>query len=217
MWIINKKHSILAHYTLQNKTIKEVTHAKYIGVTICIDQNLSWSEPIKKVTNKTNRVKGFLQRNLNRCPLQIKNGCYKSHKTYLGICSYHSGTPHTHRDINAFKNVQRCAARFVTNVYSRYASVTEILSSLKWFTSSRCRNEQKAIMLFKIINYQVDNDINFLIPISNDHNTRDHSMRFLQSLTRVDSYNLSFFPSTIKIWYLSTWLIQQRLNNLSTD
>ena len=38
--ITNKKHSILApQYTLQSKTIKEVTHAKYLGVTI--DKNLS--------------------------------------------------------------------------------------------------------------------------------------------------------------------------------
>ena len=43
--ITNKKHPILAQYTLQSKTIKEVTHAKYLGVTI--DKNLSWSEHIK--------------------------------------------------------------------------------------------------------------------------------------------------------------------------
>jgi len=87
--------------------------------------------------------------------------------------------PHTHRDINAIENVQRCAARFVTNIYSCYASVTEMLSSLEWPTLSRCRNEQKAIMLLKIINHHVDiNATNFLIPISNDHDTRGHSMRF---------------------------------------
>ena len=197
--ITNKKHPILACYSLQNTTIKEVSYAKYLGVTI--DQNLSWSEHIKQVTNKANRVKGFLQRNLNRCPLPIKSNCYKS--LIKPILDYAAviWAPHTQRDINVIENVQRRAARFVTNIYSRYASVTEMLSSLEWPTLSRCRNEQKAIMLFKIINHHVDiNATDFLIPIFNDHNTRGHSMRFSQPMTRVDSYKFSFFPSAIKIW-----------------
>jgi len=107
----------------------------------------------------------------------------------------------TYSTINVIKNVQRHAARFVTNNYSRYASVTEMLSSLECPTLSRCRNEQKAIMLFKIINHHVDiNATNFLIPISNDHNTRGHNMRFSRPMTRVDLYKFSFFPSAIKIW-----------------
>ena len=57
--IINKKHPIIAQYTLQNQTIKEVTHAKYLGVTI--DKNLSWSEHIKQITKKAYNVKCFLQ------------------------------------------------------------------------------------------------------------------------------------------------------------
>ena len=74
--ITNKKHPILAQYTLQSKTIKEVTHAKYLGVTI--DKNLSWSEHIKQITKKANNTKCFLQRNLSKCPLQVKSNCYKA-------------------------------------------------------------------------------------------------------------------------------------------
>ena len=63
--IANKKHTILAQYNIQNKPIKEVNHAKYLGVTI--SQNLSWSEHTKQITSKANRTKGFLQRNLHNC------------------------------------------------------------------------------------------------------------------------------------------------------
>ena len=147
--ITNKKHPILAQYTLQSKTIKEVTHAKYLGVTI--DKNLSWSEHIKQITKKANNTKCFLQRNLSKCPLQVKSNCYKA--LIKPILEYAATvwSPHTRRDIDAIENVQRRAARFAFNNYSRYSSVTEMLSNLNWPTLARCRNEQKATMLFKII------------------------------------------------------------------
>ena len=56
--------------------IQQVEHAKYLG--IIIDKNLTWSEHVKKVVNKTNSVKGFLHRNLTKCPLPIKSSCYLS-------------------------------------------------------------------------------------------------------------------------------------------
>ena len=69
------------------------------------------------------------------------------------------------RDIDTIENVQRRAVRFVTNNYSRYTGVTEMLSNLSWPTLTRCRNEQKDIMLHTIINCQVDiNADNLLIP-----------------------------------------------------
>ena len=74
--ITNKKHPILNQYKIQTKNIKEVAHAKYLGVTI--SHNLTWSEHIKQITNKANRTKGFLQRNLHNCPLEIKSNCYKA-------------------------------------------------------------------------------------------------------------------------------------------
>ena len=42
--ITNKKHPILNQYKIQTKNIKEVSHAKYLGVTI--SHNLTWSEHI---------------------------------------------------------------------------------------------------------------------------------------------------------------------------
>ena len=59
-------------YKIQNKEIKEVSHAKYLGVTI--SHNLTRSEHIKQITNKAN---SFLQHNLHNYPLEIKSYCYK--------------------------------------------------------------------------------------------------------------------------------------------
>ena len=56
--ITNKKYPVFAQYFIQNEIIREVTYANYLGVTI--DQNLKWSEHFKQITNKADRVHGFL-------------------------------------------------------------------------------------------------------------------------------------------------------------
>ena len=93
-----------AYSSKQKETIREVTHAKYLGVTI--DQHLFWSEHIKQITNKANRVKSFLQRNLHSCPPQIKSNCYKA--LVKPILEYPSiiWAPHTQKDIRVLKGMQ---------------------------------------------------------------------------------------------------------------
>ena len=85
--------------------------------------------------------------------------------------------PHTKRDIDMIERTQRQAARFVTSNYSRYASVTQMLTNLNWPTLARCRDELKAIMMFKISNHLVAIPVNlFLTPISTVHSTRGRNM-----------------------------------------
>ena len=129
--IANKKHTILAQYNIQNK-IKEVNHAKYLGVTI--SQNLSWSEHIKQITSKANRTKGFLQRNLHNCKPTIKDRLYKAMVKPIIEYAAVVWAPHTKRDIDMIERTQRQAARFVTSNYSRYTSVTQMLTDLNWPT-----------------------------------------------------------------------------------
>ena len=150
--VTNKKHPILAQYSIQKEAIGEVTHAKYLGVII--DRHLSWSEHIKQITNKANRVKGFLQRNLHSCPLQIKNDCYKALiKPILENASI-IWAPHTQKDIRVLEKVQ--LVLFTTIIPTMPMLVLEMLRCLYWSTLAQDRNEQKLIMMFKIVHHLVD-------------------------------------------------------------
>ena len=64
--ITNKLHPLAYDYFMNDIHIQQVEHAKYLG--IIIDKNLTWSEHVKKVVNKANSVRGFLQRNLTKMP-----------------------------------------------------------------------------------------------------------------------------------------------------
>ena len=75
-------------------------------------------------------------------------------------------SPHTQRDINMIKRSQRQAARFVMNNFSSYTSVTQMLTSLNWPTLAQCRQQERAIMMFKIIHNLVDIPANsYLTPV----------------------------------------------------
>ena len=56
--ISNNNNIVPNTYYINNHLIKEVTHAKFLGMII--DQNLSWNECIKQISSKAN---AFLHRN----------------------------------------------------------------------------------------------------------------------------------------------------------
>ena len=165
-----KKNPIVVQYTLHDYTIHEVTHAKYLGVVI--DSKLSWSEHIKQVTNRANKVKGFLQRNLYNCPISIKTNCYKSMIKPIVEYACTIWAPHTQKDIAAIESIQRRAARFVCNNYSSFTSVNALLSYLQWPILEHCRNhwQLKVLTMFKIVHNLIDVPSNTLLkPATSDH------------------------------------------------
>ena len=197
--ITNKLHSISTQYHIQKHTIKEVTHAKYLGVII--DQHLTWNEHTNYATSKANEVKCFLQHNLKSCPTTVKTTCYNS--LIRSILDYASiiWSPYTQKNIQSVESAQRRAARFVTNNYSPYTSVTNMLTDLGWKPLSYRRNELRLLMFYKIVHHLVDINVDTLLtPLPPMHTTRGHDERFLQLSTRINTYLHSFFPSAIKLW-----------------
>jgi len=96
--ITNKQIPIIYNYLLENHTITEVPHTKYLSVTI--GRRLSWNEHIQQISNKANQVTNFLCRNLHQCPIDVKNNCYKM--MFRLITEYASTVwaPHTLTNIN---------------------------------------------------------------------------------------------------------------------
>ena len=85
------------------------------------------------------------------------------------------------------------------NNYDKYASVTDMTKCLRWPTLEKRRNEQRILMLFKIVNQQVEIPSEGIL-IPNNVHTRGHNNKFRQLQTRLQCYQGSFFPDTIKLW-----------------
>jgi len=59
---------------MNGSPIQQADRAKYLGVTI--DKNLNWNEHPRQIVSKANKVRGFLQLNLKKCPPDVKASRY---------------------------------------------------------------------------------------------------------------------------------------------
>ena len=104
--------------------------------------------------------------------------------------------PHTSVNINRLESIQKSAARFCYNTYSRFSSVSAMLNCLSLPTLQSRRNKAKLSTMYKIIHHIVAIPDNCLNPICSPLRRGYYS----QFATRIDSYKFSFFPSTVKLW-----------------
>ena len=86
----------------------------------------------------------------------------------------------------------------MVNDYNPYSSVTNHLIDLNWEPLEARRIKSRLCMFYKIIH----NYITILyIQLSSSKNTRQsNNYKFLQIPCRTNSYQQSFFPSTILYW-----------------
>ena len=84
---------------------------------------------------KATRVLGILQRNLSSYDRSVKEHCYLSLVRPIVEYTTVAWSPHTKKEIDYIESVQRRAARFVNNDYSRYSSVSSMLTNLNWLTT----------------------------------------------------------------------------------
>ena len=64
------------NYTLHGCCLDEIASTKYLGVYLSKD--LRWNERVKYITNKGNRLHGFLNQNLKQSTTSTKEKAYKS-------------------------------------------------------------------------------------------------------------------------------------------
>ena len=115
--ITRKRNPIYHRYSMNNQLLESVRNHPYLGVEVT--QKLNWSNHIDHITAKAKRSLGFVKRNLKRCPENIKEQAYKSlvrpHLEYASTV----WLPHQKYQIDKLEAVQRKAARFIKNCWSR--------------------------------------------------------------------------------------------------
>ena len=147
--ITRSKSPVKSRYFMHNQELESVDAAKYLGVTISKD--LSWNTHINNITSTANKTLGFVKRNVVAKNKDIKTMAYNSlvrpQVEYASVV----WSPYTKDNINKIEKVQRRAARWVTNDYSSYSSVTDMLSNLGWRSLENRRTDTRLAMFYKIV------------------------------------------------------------------
>ena len=108
--------------------------------------------------------------------------------------------PYTKRNINKIEMVQRRAARFVFNDYSRASHVSPMIDHLGWDNLQQRRLLHQATMFYKIhqglVGISLPDDVCPLTRASRLPNI----CPFRQIQSCVNVYKFSFYPRTIVTW-----------------
>jgi len=107
--------------------------------------------------------------------------------------------PHTSHNINKLESVQKRATRYVMSDYSRYSSITNMLSVLKWGSLKWRWDNQSLCIFYKILNDLVGVSLPDCV-IPNPLVTKGHNKRFINISTTMDSYKYSLFTRLIPLW-----------------
>ena len=192
---------IHASYTLEGTDLENVESIKYLGVTITSD--LRWNTRVSNVCTTANRTLGFLRRNLNSCPQEVKEAAYKG--LVHPVLDYGSSVWDPPGVVlqEELESVQKRAARFVTGNYNyETGSMTSILGQLKWESLKKRRKDNRLILLYKGLKGKASVPIDDLI-LKTRHCRNQHSMAFQTPITNTDVCKGSFFPRTIRDWNAS--------------
>ena len=138
-----KKYLTVSNQTLQPSVCEEhievICNSKYLSVQI--DENLTWKNEIKSVTERASRAIGFLKYAKHFLPEEIVKTLYTSivepHFQYCwSVWDCCNST-----DILQFQRLQNRAARIVTN--SHFDALSKpLIQSLGWKTMEELINRQ---------------------------------------------------------------------------
>ena len=177
IYISNKQRPPQRSYFFCGSKLEQVDPASYLGITV--NRKLKWSEHISSVSSKASRSLGLIKRNLWNCPRKVRETAYTS--IFRPKLEYASASwdPHYKKDISALERVQKKAARFCLQNFNTTASVTDMLSKLKWDSLEITRKKNRLTLMYKPSHKLVDiTSEDHLIPNSEKRTRNSHVFKY---------------------------------------
>ena len=197
--ISRKQNLVESNYVLKGKVLDSVTHHPYLGVKL--SRNLNWSQHVNNKVMKANRSLGCLWRNLSGCHYGVKEAVYKGpcaasrriHQLSLG-----PALKKKKKDAKQIEGVQRGAAHFVKNCYTRKpGTVTNLLNELNWIPLKVRRTISRLTLFHKAIHGDGGLAFPDYVMKCRRHLRNSSQNKFIELLSNTETY---YFCRTVKDW-----------------
>jgi hypothetical protein len=185
-------------YSLNGSQLQSTSCHSYLGVEISND--LKWNQHISNTAAKANRTLGFIRRNLKSCSTRIKLLAY--HTLIRPILEYGAPVwdPYTHILIDKLESIQRRATRFIMNDFSRYSSVTDMMSELDIKPLITRRKIARLATFHKAREGLLAIPIRKLLQPVKRFSRHSNENNFIPIRANKDCYLNSFLPATTRDW-----------------
>ena len=150
---------------------------------------------------KANLSLGFLWRNLSSCPEGVKEAAYKTivrlHVEYASSV----WDPHLKKHVKQIEGVQRRAARFLKNCYTREpGTVTNLLNELNWIPLKERRTISRLTLFHKAIHGDGGQAFPDYVTKRRRHSRNSSQNKFIELLPNTETCKNSYFCRTVKDW-----------------
>ena len=186
-------------YTMAGNILKQVSSVKYLGITL--EETLQWNLQVASTARKANGVLAFVRRNLKGAPRKAKEMTYTT--LVRPILEYGAviWDPHQKQNVHRLEQVQRRAARFVCNSYTKTQSVSALLKQLNWTSLEERRRHQRLILLYKIAEGLVAVPVESINLEPNKGKTRSGGKKTFKHIrTNTTTFQYAYTPRTIPEW-----------------
>ena len=144
---------------------------------------------------------GFLRRNLSSCPEGVKEAAYKTivrpHVEYASSV----WDPHLKKHVKQIEGVQRRAARFLKNCYTREpGTVTNLLNELNWIPLKERRTISRLTLFHKAIHGDGGLAFPDYVTKRRRHLRNSSQNKFIELLPNTETYKNGYFCRTVKDW-----------------
>ena len=194
-----KKTIITQNYKLGNEPLTTVSNHPYLGVEF--DSKLSWNVQVQKVKAKGTKTLNMVRRNFTKGTNEkIREQIYTSLVRPTLEYGSVAWDPHQANRIQMLESVQNKGARYVTQEWSRYSSISEIKDKLGWCTLQQRRYVNRLSFFFKSVNNLHGHSLPPYVTRQKRASKNHHTYSYHTLRARTDAYLHSFLPRTIRAW-----------------
>jgi hypothetical protein len=188
--------------TLNGTEIIKVESHKHLGLILASD--LSWSEHVKSISTKANRVLNYLlplKMKLDRKSLQTAYFSFIRPILEYGDVIWDTSKENDHT-LDMLESINLNAARLVTGATAR-CNTAKLYEEIGWESLKDRRKKHRLIMLYKMVYQLAPQTLLDLLPNKVESRVR-RNLRNKDDIdipfARLDSHKYSFLPSTIRDW-----------------